>query len=118
MTSQDRDLIRRALDLLHKLVADDEPCESDPAPRCCPVALFAKRYLARDSASDLTSHELWQFFGEVAASGEVEPLSKTEFLRRLPGVMEAVFGVRESHNVLRTSGRVRGFRGITVREQA
>ena len=115
MTRSELDLIRRALQLLHRLVPDDEPRESYP-PRRCPVAMFADKFLKRDPASHQSSQELWTFFGEVAASGEVEALSKTEFLRRLPAAMEYVFGVRKSHNIEWDGGRVRGFKGVGLRE--
>jgi hypothetical protein len=110
--------IRSAIEILHRLVPDDEPRATNPAPRRCPVALFAKRYLAREPASDLTSAELWQFFGEVAATGEVEPLSKSEFLRRLPAVLQAVFDVRKSHAVEREGRHLRGFKGVGIRLDA
>ncbi len=116
MTRSEIDLIRSAIKLLHRLAPDDELRACDLTPRRCPVLTFAKRYIIRDPASDLTSQELWQFFGEVSAAGELEPLSRAEFLRRLPAVMEMVFGVRKSHGIQRSDGRVRGFRGITVRE--
>ena len=115
MTSQERDLIRRALDLLHRLIPPEEPDAAHPVPRDCPVALFARRYLLREPASDLTSKELWTFFAEVSSSGEVEPLSKAEFLSRLPGIMESILGLRKSHNIPRAGRRVRGFRGVGIR---
>ncbi len=119
MTKTQTDLLRTALGLLRRLVPnDDEPEAVDSIPRRCPVAKFAQRYLARDPATAMTSAELWTFFAEVAAAGELEPLSKSEFLRRLPGVMAATFDVRKSHDVERGAHRVRGFKGIGLREQA
>ena len=115
MTSQERDLVRRALDLLHRLVPPEEPYAVDPVRRSCPAALFARRYLLRESANDVTSAELWTFFAEVSASGEVEPLSKAEFFRRLPGVMESAFGVRKCHHIVRSSRCQRGFKGVGIR---
>jgi hypothetical protein len=112
------DLIRRALDLLHRLVPDDEPRPITTIPQRGPVSVFAKRYLTRDPASDLTCAELWQFFGEVSASGEVGPLSKSEFLRRLPTALEEIFNVRKCHNVERDGQRLRGFRGVGIRVDA
>jgi hypothetical protein len=82
------------------------------------VAVFARRYLLREPASDLTSAELWKFFAEVSASGELEPLSKAAFLSRLPGIMELTFGTRKSHNVQRGGRRLRGFRGVGIRLDA
>jgi hypothetical protein len=115
MTLQEHDLIRRALELLHRLVPPEEEGAAHPVRRDCPVALFARRYLLREPASDLTSGELWTFFSEVSASGELEPLSKAEFLSRLPGIMELSFGLRKSHNVQRAGRRLRGFRGVGIR---
>jgi hypothetical protein len=118
MTSQETDLIRRALELLHQLVPSGQPHASDPAPRRCPALAFAQRYLERQPASDMTSAELWQFFKEVAASGELEPLTKPVFQRALPGAMEAVFGVKKCHAIKRGRQTVRGFKWVGVREEA
>jgi hypothetical protein len=115
MTQQQIDLIRRALETLHRLLPDGEARPGVSAPRRCPVALFAKQHLMRDLTIDMTSQELWMFYSEVAAAGEVEPLSKSDFLRRLPGVMEAGFSARKAHNIERGGRRVRGFRGVTIR---
>lgn len=116
MTKTQTELLRRALELLHRLVPDDyEPCAVDSAPRRCPVAEFARKFLVPDPESNLTSEELLCFFNETAASGEVQPLSKSRFLRRLPNVLETTFGVRKSHGIERDGRRVRGFRGIGIR---
>ena len=109
-------VLNRVIVLLQSLT--DEPQAVDPGPGHCPVAIFARKYLARDPGSDVTSAELWTFFNEVAATGEVDPLSKAEFLRRLPAVMRAAFDVKKSHAVESEGGRRRGFKGITLREQA
>ncbi len=45
-------------------------------------------------------------------------MRKAAFLRQLPAVMQAVFGVRKSHAVERAGRRVRGFRGINLRLDA
>lgn len=66
----------------------------------------------------MTSTELWQFYREVAAAGEVEPLSKSEFMRRLPGVMEATFSVKKCHNIRRGAQTVRGFKSVSIAETA
>ena len=117
MLKSEIDLIRRAVELLRRVVPDDgEPCAVDPAPRRCPVNSFAKHYLHRDPASDLSSLELWEFYAEVAASGELERLSKAEFLRRIPGVMQASFGVNKCHNIQRDGRAVRGFKSVGIRE--
>ena len=78
---------------------------------------FAKRYLARDPDSDMSCVELWTFFSEVAAAGAVERMSRAEFLRALPGALAAIYDVRKSHAIKRDGKTVRGFRGITIREQ-
>lgn len=118
VTRSEIELIRRALDLLHKLVPDDEIRAVDLTPRRCPVLTFAKRYLIHDPVSDLTSQELWKFFAEVAATAELNAVTKSEFLRRLPGAMAAVFSVRKSHDIEREGQRVRGFRGVGLRVDA
>jgi hypothetical protein len=116
MTTSEIEVIRRTLELLHKLLPEGEPRAGGVTLQRCPVTQFAQQYLGREPGSCMTSAELWQFYSEVAASGELEPLSKSEFLRRLPGVMEAVFGVRKSHNVMRAGRRLRGFRSVTIPE--
>jgi len=115
MTPNEINLARRALELLHRLL-QDEPQVVDSTPRRCPVAQFARRYLVRDPSGEVTCTGLWQFYHEVAAAGEVEPLSKSEFLRRLPGVMEATFGVKKCHNIRRGTQTVRGFKSVTIAE--
>ena len=116
MTKTEIAAINRAIALLSSLTG--EPYASVPLPRTCPVRVFAQRYLVRNPDNSMTCQEIWTFFAEVAASGEVEPLSKAQFLRRLPAVMGCVFGVRKSHHIERAGGRVRGFKGITLNEQA
>jgi hypothetical protein len=118
MTTSEIDLIRSALQLLHKLVPDDEPRACDSTPRPCPVVRFAKRYLMRQPGEDMTSAELWTFYAEVAAAGESEPLTKQEFLRALPGAMAAAFGLKKCHAVQRDGQNLRGFRSVTIREEA
>jgi len=108
--------IRRVLELLEPLLAKNEqPLCDNFASRSCPVKYFAKRYLMREPTEDVTSAELWRFFAEVAASGQVLLLPKAEFLRRLPAVMERLFGALKSHNVERVGHRLRGFRGVGIR---
>ena len=118
MTTSEIDLIRSALQLLHKLVPDDEPRAYDLTPRRCPVIAFVQRYLMRQPGADMTSAELWKFYAEVAAAGESEPLTKQEFLRALPGAMAAAFGLRKCHAVQRDGQTLRGFKSVTIREQA
>lgn len=118
MTRTEIDVIRRALQLLHKLVPDDEPRACDLTPRRCPVIAFATRYLMRQPGADMATAELWKFYAEVAAAGESEALTKQEFLRALPGAMAAAFGLRKCHTVQRDGQVVRGFKSVTIREQA
>src|SRR6266576_6066665 len=115
MTRSELDLICRAIHLLRRVVPDDGEPHAVDAPSRCPVMAFAKRYLVRDPNSEVTSVELWQFFSEAAASAELEPRSKSEFLRCLPNVLEMAFGVRKSHDIQRSAGRVRGFKGVGFR---
>jgi hypothetical protein len=70
----------------------------------------------RDPALDVTCAELWRFYREIAAAGELEPLSKSQFLRALPAAMEGTFRVRKSHSVERGAAKLRGFRAVTIRE--
>jgi hypothetical protein len=70
----------------------------------------------RDPARDITCAELWRFYKEIAAAGELESLSKSQFLRALPAAMEGAFGVKKSHSVQRGAAKLRGFRAVTIRE--
>lgn len=117
MTSQERDLICRAIDILRGLGAK-EPSAVAPERCACPVVQFVCRYLLRNPGSDMTCSELWAFFAEVAACGEVAVVSKSEFLLRLPGIMVSTFAVRKSHNVLRHGRRQRGYKGIGIQMDA
>jgi hypothetical protein len=117
MTRTELDLVRRALHLLHKLVPDDEPRACDLTPQRCPVVLFAKRYLVRQPGANMTSDELWRFYAEVVNAGELEPLTRQEFLRALPGAMAAAFGLRKCHTVQRDGQILRGFKSVTIREE-
>ncbi len=113
MTSFEAAQVRRAIALLSSML--NKPRAGD-STRNWPVQKFAETYLARNSTAEVGCHELLQFYKEVAASGELEPLSKAEFLRRLPPAMEATFGVLKSHNIKGERGRVRGFRGVGYRQ--
>jgi hypothetical protein len=115
MTTRQIDIIRQAVELLQQLLPTEEPNAGDLASRRCPVTQFVRGYLVRDPASDFTSAELWQFFHEVFSSGELEPRSKTQFLRRLPAAMRLVFSARKCHDIERGEHQVRGFRGIGIR---
>ena len=116
MTKTEIAAINRAIALLNSLTG--EPYESVPLPRSCAVTRFVREYLAPDPVADISCAEAWGFFCEVAQAGELPPVRKAIFLRQLPGAMEAVYDVRKCHNIERAGGRVRGFKGITLNEQA
>ncbi len=117
MTSEESVLIHQALEVLNRLVRDGEPWTSRPTPRPQPVEIFARNYLSPDPADDLTTAELWQFYREIVAAGELEPLTKQAFLRALPDVMAMVFGARKCHSIKRDGKSVRGFKSVTIREE-
>ena len=103
--------IRRAIAMLEMLVNEPQATES---LRQNPIAKFAREHLERDQTRDVSCTELWKFYNEIAAAGELPPLRGNDFFRRLPNVLAAVYRVRKSHNVIRDGRRVRGFRGITI----
>jgi hypothetical protein len=109
-------LIKRALELLHRLIPPDKGSSHNPATPQNPVSRFCERYLKREPGQDLTCAELWQFYREVVAAGELEPVSKSEFFRALPVAMATMFGLKKCHGIERDGFRVRGFRSITIRE--
>jgi hypothetical protein len=117
MTKSEIAVIHRALDLLHQLVPSEEPYPGGPAPWRSPVHQFIKEYLVREPGGDMSCAELWRFYTEIVAAGELEPLTKQEFLRKLPGALEATFGVKKCHNVERDGAKVRGFKSVTIREE-
>jgi hypothetical protein len=118
MTSREIDLVRHAIEILQRLLPDDQGRAGDSAPPRCPVAGFVREYLAPDPDADLTCAELWNFFQEIAQAGKLPPMRKAAFLRRLPGVMESVFGAPKCHSIERGGRRLRGFRGVTIRLDA
>jgi hypothetical protein len=118
MTRTEIDLIRRAIELLNRLVPDEQGRVDGFAPRRCPVMRFAQEYLAPDPAAVVSCGVLWRYFREIADAGELPSMPKAAFLRRLPAVMEAVFGVRKSHNIQWGGRRVRGFKSVTFREES
>ena len=69
-----------------------------------------------DPRSDLSCLELWTFFCEIVAAGELESMRKQVFLRRLTGVMEGIYGLKKSHNVLRDGRAARGFKGVAIKD--
>ena len=118
MEKNEYDLIQEALRLLHRLVPDDKTYAVDAAPKRCPVLEYAQHFLRADPASDLTTLELWWFYEEVVTAGKIQPISKTQFLRRLPGAMEMTFSAKKSHAIKRESQLLRGFKGIDIRRDA
>lgn len=117
MTQSEIDTIRRAVSLLNEVLLDNKLATSDVPLRRCPVTLFAERYLARQSGEDMTSAELWTFFLEVVQAGELEALSKEEFMRALPKAMSGAFGLKKSHNLRRGGQTLRGFKSVTIKEE-
>jgi hypothetical protein len=74
MTIQECDLIRRAIALLHKLAPDHEPRAVDYPTRRDPIMRFAQQYLSQNPDADISCTELWEFYREIAASGELPPM--------------------------------------------
>ena len=72
----------------------------------------------RQPGADLTTNELWKFYLEIASTGALEPLTKQEFLRALPGAMAAAYGLRKCHTIKRQGQTLRGFKSVTIREAA
>lgn len=116
MTEPELVVLNRALTLLRSLA--DEPHKSDPLPRSCAVTRFVREYLAPDPATDVSCSELWTFYREISDAGELPPMRKAAFLRRLPGTMAAVFDACKSHDIEREGHRLRGFRAVGIREHA
>src|SRR5712664_912838 len=117
MKKTEIELIRHAINLLSEVAADDEPRATDTMRRDCPVLAFVERYLEKEPLSELSSNECWQFFAEVASAGDLPLIRRSLFLYRLPIAMKAVYNIGKSHNVRQGAGRVRGFRGISIREK-
>ena len=118
MTELENELILRAIELLQKLVPDGTPRPQRPASRPCPVLDFARRYLMRDPADEMTTAELWQFYEELASVGEVEVLGRRAFERALPGAMEETFqGIRLGKDGYKRSRAAVKWRGISERER-
>jgi hypothetical protein len=113
MTRTEITAINRAIALLHSLTG--EPHESVPLPRSCSVTRFVREYLAPDPAADVSCGELWTFYREISDAGELPPMRKTIFLRRLPVVMQEIYAARKSHGIQREGRRVRGFKGVGIR---
>src|SRR5690348_4465075 len=110
--------VQRAIELLHRLLPPDQSRPSALAPSNNPVMLFVQNYLVREPARDLSTAELWCFYREVAASGELPPLARQAFQTALPAAMEAVLGLKKSHCLNRDGHNVRGFKGAELRAVA
>ena len=115
MNETESNLLKRAVAILQSLIA--EPTALDSRWRC-PVQKFAKNFLQLDPASDLTCAELFEFYEEVVATGKIEPISRSQFLRYLPGVIEVTFGAKKCHAIKREGRSARGFKGIDIRREA
>lgn len=116
MTRTELAVLNRAIALLRSLT--DEPHAVDSMPRSGAVTRFVREYLVPDPSADISCAEAWSFFCEVATSGALKPMRKAEFLRRLPAVMEATYDAKKCHSIRRDGRTVRGFKSVTIREQA
>ena len=114
MTSQECDLIRRAIALLQKLAPDDEPCAIDHPTHRDPVMRFAQQYLAQNPDTDISCSELWEFYREITVSGELPPMRKAVFLRQLPAAIEVTYGAKKCHNIQREGRSLRGFKSVGI----
>ncbi|MCW5550897.1 MAG: hypothetical protein KIS67_01900 [Verrucomicrobiae bacterium] len=113
MKPSEEQTIRRAIALLSSMI--DTPQECLPAPWHSPVRQFVEKYLCPDPQAELASEEAWTFFQEIVQAGELAAIRRAVFLRQLPTIVEAVYGLRKSHHVERSGRRVRGFKGIAIR---
>jgi hypothetical protein len=114
MTKSEISILRRAIVHLNMLIK----APRDPIRRRCPVTRFARGCLIYDPGADVSCEQLWDFYEEVAAAGELPPLNKAAFLRLLPTVIQTVFGATKRHDILRAGSQVRGFVGVGISEQA
>jgi hypothetical protein len=117
MTKTEIESIRDALEILNRLLGDDGLRAGSPTRQRSPVLLFANRYLVRDPGNDMSTEELWSFYLEVVAAGELEPLTRRVFERVLPETMASAFGVKKCHSIRRGARTVRGFRSVGVRQE-
>jgi hypothetical protein len=116
MTKIESETIRRVVQLLQRFLPEYEPRMVPSTTRSSPVFRFAKEYLAPDTSDELSCHDLWRFFSEIVAAGDLPPMPKTAFFRELPAIMESVFGVKRSHSIKRAGKTVRGYKGVTIRD--
>jgi hypothetical protein len=112
MTKIEIQAVQRAISALSSLM--NRPQECSPLPHS-PARRFVEYYLEADANSDMSCEEIWRFFQEVVAAGELPPIRKAVFLRQLPILMREVFQLRKCHRIQRESHHVRGFKGISVR---
>jgi hypothetical protein len=118
MTSKDNKLVLRVFGLLRLLLPAEAAYTRDNLLQNSPVTLFVTHYLAWEPGTDVSTSELWEFFSEIVAAGELEPSSKQAFLRALPSAMEARYGAKKCHTIKRDGHCVRGFKEIGLREAA
>jgi hypothetical protein len=116
MTKFESEKIRRAVQLLQQFLPEYEPRMAPSTTRSSPVNRFAMEYLASDACDELSCDDLWKFFSEIAAAGYLPSMPKTVFFRELPAVMEFIFGVKRSHSIRRAGKMVRGYKGVTIRD--
>jgi Carboxylesterase family len=74
--------------------------------------LCSRPWAARDKIEP--GDTLWIHQGRCKAEAKVGSMD----LRALPGAMAAVFGVRKCHTVKRDGQTVRGFKSVTIRDDA
>jgi hypothetical protein len=99
MTKTEVQAVRRAISILGSQI--DVPVECAPVPRQSPVRRFVEDYLVADPNADLSCDEIWKFFQEVVAAGELSPMRKAVFLRQLPILMQEAVQARKSHHIWR-----------------
>lgn len=114
VTKSELAVLNRAIALLRSLT--DEPHAVDAIPRSGAVTRFVREFLVHDPTGDISCAEAWNFFREVAASGALKPMRKSEFFRRLPAVVEATYDAKKCHSIRRDGRTVRGFKSVTIRE--
>ena len=114
MTFQEADLLRDALKSLQRLLPDETLGSRELVSTRSPVLKFAKRYLKRNGLLDIATLELWQLYTEIVAAGDLEPLTRQEFERALPGVMDVLFDLQVCHSIERDGQTTDGFKTVTA----
>ena len=102
---------------MQQFLPEFEPRIAPSTTRSSPLCRFAKEYLAPDASDELSCHDLWKFYSEIVAAGYLPSMPKTVFFRELPAVLEFVYGVRRSHSITVAGKMVRGYKGITIRDE-